>query len=491
MARHRFQHQSITWRRPHAWLLALCLTLMASAALVFVPNILADAPARPAASQVQWDDQLAQSQILNGDLTVEPGEVIESDVVVYSGDAEVKDGGRITGNLVVYSGDIDIDQGGTVDGDVTAFSGNVEIGGTVHGDVASWSGDVELKETASVDGDLSVVSGDIVRAAAAAVGGNVVQGPNLKLGLPNLGFGLNPPDSPAGPSVTVQRSQPSFGERLANLFLRLLAGVGVALVFLPLAALITYSRPDYITRIATTMREQTPLSFVVGLFTNLILIVLSVLLIVTICGIILAPLPLFLLLALNLVGWTAVASTVGRWLSTRLGTTWSPAVTVAVGVIGLGVVLIPLVTLGGCFRFFASAFMLIVGSFGLGAVVLPWLNKARGADVPDLPAVSHGPLVDAQAMTSVAGASVDAAMDAAVDAAVHREPVAPVGEDDFTRINGVGQVFDARLKVAGVRTFAQLAALTPEAIADIIGWPVERVLRTELIEQAAVLAEEQ
>ena len=59
----------------------------------------------------------------------------------------------------------------------------------------------------------------------------------------------------------------------------------------------------------------------------------------------------------------------------------------------------------------------------------------------------------------------------------------------FTVIKGIGPVFDRRLKETGIRTFAQLAALTPEQVAAIIGWPPQRVIATDLLAQASKLAE--
>ncbi len=64
----------------------------------------------------------------------------------------------------------------------------------------------------------------------------------------------------------------------------------------------------------------------------------------------------------------------------------------------------------------------------------------------------------------------------------------PVVEDDFTRINGVNGVLDARLKVSGVRTFSELTQTSPETIADIFGWPVEDVVSAQIVEQARVYA---
>jgi len=84
--------------------------------------------------------------------------------------------------------------------------------------------------------------------------------------------------------------------------------------------------------------------------------------------------------------------------------------------------------------------------------------------------------------------------DAADAGAEEAPPIAPTSAapaeaDDFTRIIGIGPVFDQRLKAAGVRTFAELAAYTPGEIAAVIGWPQTRVERAEIIEQARQLAQ--
>lgn len=62
-------------------------------------------------------------------------------------------------------------------------------------------------------------------------------------------------------------------------------------------------------------------------------------------------------------------------------------------------------------------------------------------------------------------------------------------DDDFLQIKGIGPTFARRLKDAGYATYAQLAAATPDEIAEAIGWPASRVTRSELIDQAKVLAQ--
>lgn len=57
--------------------------------------------------------------------------------------------------------------------------------------------------------------------------------------------------------------------------------------------------------------------------------------------------------------------------------------------------------------------------------------------------------------------------------------------EDFTRIKGIGPVYQARLNDAGVYTFDQLAALTVEALSELAGAPASRVHRDDWIGQAA------
>jgi predicted flap endonuclease-1-like 5' DNA nuclease/cytoskeletal protein CcmA (bactofilin family) len=61
--------------------------------------------------------------------------------------------------------------------------------------------------------------------------------------------------------------------------------------------------------------------------------------------------------------------------------------------------------------------------------------------------------------------------------------------DDFLQIKGIGPAYARRLKEAGFATFAQLGAASPEEVAAAIGWPVDRVRRNEVVDQAQMLAQ--
>lgn len=60
--------------------------------------------------------------------------------------------------------------------------------------------------------------------------------------------------------------------------------------------------------------------------------------------------------------------------------------------------------------------------------------------------------------------------------------------DDLVQIVGIGPVFAARLRQAGLTTFAQVAAATPEELAAITEQSVDRVVRDDWIGQAKRLA---
>jgi predicted flap endonuclease-1-like 5' DNA nuclease len=63
-------------------------------------------------------------------------------------------------------------------------------------------------------------------------------------------------------------------------------------------------------------------------------------------------------------------------------------------------------------------------------------------------------------------------------------------EADFTRIRGIGPSFDQRLKKANLLTFSDLASRTPKQVAKILACPVDRVIRSRIIEQARELTNE-
>ena len=88
-------------------------------------------------------------------------------------------------------------------------------------------------------------------------------------------------------------------------------------------------------------------------------------------------------------------------------------------------------------------------------------------------------------------APVTAAAPAAKPAKKSAAPTAAAGGDDLTKISGVGPVIVKKLHALGVTTFAQIAAWTPEQVADMdekLSFK-GRIDRDEWLKQAAELAQ--
>ncbi len=331
------------------------------------------------------------------DVVVETGEVFNHDVIVYSGDVTVEEDGLIKGDLVAYSGDVTIEAGGKVQGSVTALSGDAWIDGAVGGDLVVWSGDIDLAETAKIGGNASVMAGELHREEGSLVQGNLLRGnfslPQLPPLLESLQIPAVPalpaePAAPAMPAVdtAIQRSWHWGGALFGLLGRLLLAAFGSSLIVL-LAGLVFYARPALVQTVGQTLHEQRPLSFAVGLIVNLVLVVLTVLLVATLC---LAPVGLavgVLFAAINLVGWSALSLSVGDWLLRRATLENQPLVALIVGALVLTGLLALSWALGGGFRPLAYVATLLVTAFGSGAVVVYWL-RVRATPRSDAPIVS-------------------------------------------------------------------------------------------------------
>jgi predicted flap endonuclease-1-like 5' DNA nuclease/cytoskeletal protein CcmA (bactofilin family) len=478
------------------------LTLSALVTLLLLALLLLVTPPLQAAGLLQ------SGQIFTSDLTVSADQTYEGDVTVTAGNVRVEAGGVIEGNVVVWSGNVEVQEGGEVGGDVSAFSGNVLVAGRVGGRIAALNGNIQLEETAAVDGDVSVMNGKILRARGAEIGGNVVEGPGFVMPKPFQGW--TAPDAPQPPPQVTQ-TRTNFGQWLGWLILRLILAVIVTAIVVVLCVALFNLRPDLVQPLRPVLLEQTAFSFVVGLLVNLVLFFITSLLIGTLCLAPFAAAPALALLGLNLFGWTVAAQVVGERVSQYVRRAIRPIAQVALGALLLTGAVALLLALGGCFRPVAFLLWLLPASGGVGAALVHWLKLGRPteptqpvsttpAPVAPAPTVSTPPVEPPPAEApAVAQGEIPPAVEDSVPAAaaladmplvaqVASQPSSPAAEDDFTVINGIGPTFDRRLKAANVRTFAQLAALTPEQIAEIIGWTPQRVIADDLIGQARVLA---
>lgn len=281
--------------------------------------------------------------------------------------------GEVEGDAVAVGGSVHIESSGRVRGDAVGVGGKVrlESGATVDGDAVAVGGSVQVEEGATVEGQKSTVGW----------GGSFGDhdGGGFNLGWP---FSF----------------ESDFGEFvwsiLRALFLMLLCCI---------SALLARGSMEHTSRRLT---EEPWKAIFAGLLTQLlffpVLLFVTVILAVSIVGIpllVLVPVAVLALLVAMLVGFAAVAQSLGRWAAQRFG--WSlaePFLPVVVGVAmiqGMAIVARIIGLPGGFLGLFAFA-LLALGFFikyaawtmGLGAMTLSLLGRdwRRPGAEPESPA---------------------------------------------------------------------------------------------------------
>ncbi len=308
---------------------------------------------------------------------------------------------------VAVGGSVEVD--GEVNDGVTAIGGPARIEGKVGGDVVSVGGSVYLGPRAVVNGDVTSVGGSVERSPGAVINGATSEVGMLPF-LRHRGFRTGP---------IWERHWGHWGgvsDLLGSLMSLVLSGLLVCLV------LLVARRP--LERVDRQLVAQPWRAAAVGLAGSIffwpLLIVVTILLAITIVGCVLFLLYPFLLLyvgLLLLLGYTAVAYRLGRWLEVRF--TWNfggPYAAALVGVVALhiwGVLGNLFDLMPGPFGFFSvltSLFGALVTAaavvVGFGAVILarfglePGYWPRQGAPigpvgpVPPASRVDHLPLTD-------------------------------------------------------------------------------------------------
>ncbi|MCK4546214.1 MAG: polymer-forming cytoskeletal protein [Candidatus Eisenbacteria sp.] len=287
----------------------------------------------------------------------------------------------------VHVGDnvyVDIDE--MVNGDVVAVGGNVTIEGKVAGDVVAVFGNVFLENTAVVNGQAVAVFGRIVEEPGARVRGETVSvGPGMLFG--NI-FG-----EACCPA--------SFNWRWVPL--ASLVGMGLLLIVVLLVALVFREGTE---RVTAAIRRDLLKSWLYGLLAEIILMVVTIVLCITIIGI---PVVILLWLAAGLAclwAFAGVAVRAGEAISGIPGSAASRAGTLLIGalaILGVSIIARILSLVGGFFwgpalgiRILGSAITWFALTTGLGAVCMTRFgtraaNGRAAAAAPVPPAVPPAP----------------------------------------------------------------------------------------------------
>ncbi|HMA38404.1 MAG TPA: hypothetical protein VKY74_28405 [Chloroflexia bacterium] len=225
----------------------------------------------------------------SGDLIIRRGDVVAHDASALLGNVVVEAGAEVKHDVLAPSGAITID--GHVGHDVVATNGPIVIRGSVDHNVTALSGDVTLAASARVGGDVGVVNGSLHRAAGAQVGGKV---------------------------SVAQDEQASGDGGMLGWILRLLGNLVLAVLFVAVGTLLILAWPRQIGRVVATLETAPGPATLVGLVTGVFLppvaALLTIILAITVIGLLLVPvLGLALFLA-----WVYGLVIAGLWAGRRL-----------------------------------------------------------------------------------------------------------------------------------------------------------------------------
>jgi cytoskeletal protein CcmA (bactofilin family) len=308
--------------------------------------------------------------------------------VIHSG-SRVKFGGNIlvekeelAEEAVAIGGSVRVD--GQVARDVVAIGGPVRVNGRVGGDVVSVGGSVYLGPNAVVEGDVSSTIGNIERAE-----GSEIRGSTSEVDPPWRGpwRGGRDFDPPFGPFTLFGASMDAFGSILGMVTLALLTCLTLLIARRPLEQVDLRLRTEPLKSAAVGLLgvfSSVPLVVVVLGILFMVSLVLVILLVGCLLLVLLPFFAMALVLALMLalvLGYSASAYRVGRWLEERYGRNFGgPYAAALIGVLVIQVwsVIGYLLSWGpGVLDVFSNMFLLFGGVLqfaawmvGFGAVLL-------------------------------------------------------------------------------------------------------------------------
>ncbi|UCC64927.1 MAG: polymer-forming cytoskeletal protein [Anaerolineae bacterium] len=299
--------------------------------------------------------------------------------VVFGDSFTLEAGQVLDGDLVIFGGSVSLEEGSRVEGDVAVLGGSADVAGAVDGDLVVFGGSADLESTAVVEGELVAFGGKIDRAEGAVVRGNVVEG---------LTFGENF----RFPTFAKAWSN-DYRYRWDNWVLRFLfrafRALAAAVLLTVIGALVAIFIPQPLERVSQAVLVAPLHSWLVGFVSAVLAVLVGAVLIATLC---LSPFGAVIWLALlvaGVLGWIALSLIVGLKVLERLN---ASDVTPVKGAIVGGAILSLLTAALWIFTdcCLGWPFFILIGSFGLGAVVLTRFGRqeyvpASTVAVPQLP----------------------------------------------------------------------------------------------------------
>jgi hypothetical protein len=276
-----------------------------------------------------------------------------------------------SGDIVQMFQDVHVARNQVVDGDVVAIFGNVDVQGIVMGQVVAVLGSVTAEDSSRIGGDVVTVGGTVRSSPTAVIQGQTVAAPGIV-------------------QTHMARWLPGAA-MIASVFFFAILGALIALLF-----------PERLVRVATTVSRRTFLSFLLGLLAFPALPVVLVVLCITVVGIPVAVLLLFLFPVAVFMGYVASSALMGARISRQEVTTppvWRNAILglVFVGIFFVVGGVLTNLTSGGFLRVLGVSFLglgLVIASvsslLGLGALFLSRLGEPEREQRSAVPGAAPG-----------------------------------------------------------------------------------------------------
>ena len=237
-------------------------------------------------------------------------------------DTTVESGETVNNDVVLFDDSLDVAEGATVNGNVTLFNGDARVAGTINGDLVLFNGSLTAESTAVLNGDCVLMNGSLEDNTESGLDCTTVD--DLSGFIPALS---NIP----GIAEMVRRNSSNVRVDIPhrdNFFTNFAQAVMSGLLMGALAFLVASLLPDHLNRVQTTLRKRPFASGAVGVLTGVavpsliaLLSIVSAILLIICIGILGFGVIFVLGLGLAaglLFGWIALGGLVGRLLAAPL-----------------------------------------------------------------------------------------------------------------------------------------------------------------------------
>lgn len=234
-------------------------------------------------------------------------DVDNKDKVAIFNDIDIPDGITVNGDAVSIFGSVNVN--GDISGDVVAIFGNVTVSGMVSGDAVAVFGKISVKDNGSISGDAVGIAGGVDKAPNGVIRGEIVD--------------VNAPFNFRNRDGFIPRL--SYGDMI---------GLFLVYVFSCLSVLII---PGRIQRMSEECRNQVGRRFGIGFVISILFIpvsiVLSVLLAITLVGIVFIPFIFIAYVLAAFIGMVALEIAIGYRITGYLEGRYSTYIYLMIGVV--------------------------------------------------------------------------------------------------------------------------------------------------------------